>query len=109
NAHLIGQAIRAREELIKDHPKDPLAQKALYRIAAGYFQVASYRRAAEYYEQFATKFPGEKEAITALGNAYQFRLGLGDYQQAGEDLTNFVRYYGDRQPQKAADVYYQMA
>ena len=24
---------------------------------------------ADYYEQFATKFPGEKESITALGNA----------------------------------------
>src|SRR6185295_5862826 len=33
NAHLVGRAIQAREELIKYHPKDNLAQKALYQIA----------------------------------------------------------------------------
>ena len=111
NAHLIGRAIGAREQLIKDHPKDPLAQKALYQIASGWYQLAFYSRAAEYYEQFATKFPGEKESVTALGNAYQFRIGLGPdhYAKALDDLNNFVRFYGERQPAKAADVYYQMA
>jgi tetratricopeptide (TPR) repeat protein len=111
NAHLVGYAIKAREQLIKDHPKDPLAQKALYQIASGWYQLAFYSRAAEYYEQFATKFPGEKESIVALGNAYQFRIGLGPdhYAKAIEDLNNFVKYYGERQPAKAADVYYQMA
>src|SRR4029434_10861884 len=63
NARLIGRAIGAREELIKTHPKDPLAQMALYRIAAGWHTLASYGKAAEFYEQFATKFPGEKESI----------------------------------------------
>src|SRR4030095_2776813 len=101
NAHLIGRAIAVRVELLKAHPKDPLAQKALYRIASGYFQLASYSRAAEYYEQFATKFPGEKESVAALGNAYQFRIGLGNehYAKALEDLNNFVKFYGERQPQ----------
>lgn len=111
NAHLIGYAIRAREQLIKDHPKDPLAQKALYRIASGWYQLAFYSRAADYYEQFATKFPGEKESVAALSNAYQFRIGLGPehYAKAIEDLNNFIKFYGERQPAKAADVYYQMA
>jgi tetratricopeptide (TPR) repeat protein len=111
NAHLIGRAIGAREELLRSHPKDPLAQKALYRIASGWYQLAFYSRAAEFYEQFATKFPGEKESVAALGNAYQFRIGLGPehYAKALEDLNNFVKFYGDRQPQKAADVYFQMA
>ena len=111
NAHLIGRAVNAREELIKYHPKDPLAQKALYQIASGWYQLAFYSRAAEYYEQFANKFPGEKESVTALGNAYQFRIGLGPehYSKAIDDLNNFVKFYGERQPAKAADVFFQMA
>jgi len=99
------------QALLKDHPKDPLAQKALFQIASGWYQLAFYSRAADYYEQFATKFPGEKESITALGNAYQFRIGLGPdhYAKALEDLNNFVKFYGERQPARAADVYFQMA
>ena len=76
NARLVGQAVKARTQLIKDHPKDPLAQKALFRVAAGYHQLAYYSKAAEHYEDFATKFPGEKKATDALGNAYKFRVGL---------------------------------
>jgi len=109
NAHLVGRAILAREELIKNHPKDTLAQKALYRIAAGYYLVAFYKNAADYYEQFATRFPGEKESISALGNAYSLRLGMQDYDKATEDLNAFIRFYGDKQPERAADVYYQMS
>ena len=39
NAHLVGQALRARLQLIKEHPKDKLAEKALFRVAAGYHQL----------------------------------------------------------------------
>ncbi len=58
NAHLVGQALKARQQLIKDHPKDPLAQKALFRVAAGYHQLAYYSKAAENYEDFAKQVPG---------------------------------------------------
>lgn len=109
NGRLIGQAIRVREELIKQYPKDPLAQKALYQIAAGYHQIASYTEAARRYEEFATKFPGEKMAATALGNAYQFRKGLNDYEKAREDMDNYVKYYGTKNPKDAAAVFFQLA
>ncbi len=108
NARLIGQAIRVRESLIKAHPKDPLALKAQYKIASGYHQLASYTRAAEYYELFATKFPGEKDAETALGNATVFRIGLGDFDKAIEDMNAFIKFYGARKPRDAADVFFQM-
>ncbi len=109
NARLIGQAIRLREALIKDHPKDPLAQKAQFQIASGYQQLASYTKAAEYFEAFATKFPGEKEAATALGNATVYRMGLDDYKSAVEDMNTFIKLYGSRKPQEAANVFFQMA
>jgi tetratricopeptide (TPR) repeat protein len=108
NARLIGQAIQARNQLIKTHPSNPLAQKALFQVAAGYHQLAWYGEAARHYEQFATKFPGEKESAQALGNAYQFRVGLGEPDRALQNMNDFIRLYGARRPQEAADVFFQM-
>ena len=108
NAHLVGQALRARLQLIKEHPKDKLAEKALFRVAAGYHQLAYYSKAAEFYESFAQKFPGEKPATDALGNATTFRIGLGESEKAIADMDAFVKFYGTRKPQDAAGVYFQM-
>jgi len=109
NARLIGQAIKVREQLIKDHPKDTLAQRALFQIASGYHQLAYYSEAAKRYEEFAKQFPGEKQAFTALGNAYSFRIGLGEFDKAVEDMNAFVKYYGDKKPADAANVVFQMS
>jgi TolA-binding protein len=109
NAHLVGQALKTRVELVKTHPKDPLAQKALFRIAAGYHQLAFYGQAATHYEDFAKKFPGETKAVEALGNATTFRIGLGESDKAIDDMNSFVNFYGKRKPQDAAGVYFQMA
>jgi tetratricopeptide (TPR) repeat protein len=109
NKGLVGQALKARLELIKTHPKDPLALKALFRVAAGYHQLAYYSKAAESYEEFATKFPGEKKATDALGNATTFRMGLGEADKAIEDMDSFIKFYGARKPQDAAGVFFQMA
>src|SRR3954467_12421474 len=108
NAHLVGQALRARLQLIKEHPKDKLAEKALFRVAAGYHQLAYYSKAAEFYESFAQKFPGEKPATDALGNATTFRIGLGEGDKAIADMDAFVKFYGTRKPQDAAGVFFQM-
>ena len=108
NAHLVGQALKARLQLIKDHPKDGLALKALFRVAAGYHQLAYYSKAAEFYEDFANKFPGEKKATDALGNATTFRIGLGESEKAIADMDAFVKFYGQRKPQDAAGVFFQM-
>jgi hypothetical protein len=55
------------------------------------------------------KFPGEKQAFTALGNAYSFRIGLGEFDKAIEDMNSFVKYYGDKKPADAANVVFQMS
>jgi tetratricopeptide (TPR) repeat protein len=109
NAHLVGQALKARLALIQAHPKDPLAQKALFRVAAGYHQLAYYSKASDYYEDYASKFPGEKKATDALGNATTFRIGLGESDKAIADMDSFVKFYGSRKPQDAAGVFFQMA
>ncbi len=107
-ARLIGAAVQARSSLIQAHPNDTLAQKALFQIASGYQQIASYKNAAEYFEKFATKFPGEQQAPLALGNAYNYRLGLGEYDKAIADMNSYIKFYGGRKPQDAAGVFFQM-
>src|SRR5258708_5899031 len=109
NAHLVGQALKSRQELIKAHPKDPLAQRALFRVAAGYHQLAYYTKAADFYEDFAGKFRGEKKATDALGNAATFRIGLGESDKAIADMDEFVKFFGSRKPQDAAGVFFQKA
>jgi hypothetical protein len=78
-------------------------------VAAGYHQLAYYGRAADYYEAFATKFPGEPQAMTALANATAFREGLGDGKAALADMDAYISFFGARNPQAAASVYFQKA
>jgi tetratricopeptide (TPR) repeat protein len=78
NARLVDQSIKTREQLIQDHPKDPLARRALFQIAATYHQLADYSKAATFYERFAKWDPGDKLARTTLEDAYAFRIELGE-------------------------------
>jgi tetratricopeptide (TPR) repeat protein len=107
-ARLIGQAVKVRNMLIEKHPTDKLSQKALHQIAAGYHQLAYYGMAAELYEKFANKFPGEKESPEALGNAFHFRVGLGEYDKAIANMNDYIKFYGSRKPADAAGVFFQM-
>jgi tetratricopeptide (TPR) repeat protein len=93
-AKLIGLAISLRNKLVEVKPDDPLAQRALYMIGQNYHALAWYKNAAKYYEKFAKKFPGEKEAPNALQNAFIFRLGRGEYDRAIEDAKLFEQNYG---------------
>ena len=107
NAGLIGQAIKAWTALKDVHPTDRLAQRAHYRIGAGYQQVAYYKKAANFYESFAKTFPGEPEAQRALANATVFREGLGHFNEALGDMDAYIGFFGARNPSDAAGVFFQ--
>ncbi|MCA9670607.1 MAG: tetratricopeptide repeat protein [Myxococcales bacterium] len=95
-AKLVGLAIAMRETLIRERPKSPLAQKALYQIGANYHALAWFSKAADYYERYARRFPGEKDASRALQNAIVFRLGRGDDRRALDAARFFARTFGAR-------------
>jgi tetratricopeptide (TPR) repeat protein len=105
-AHLVGQAIKAREALLAAKPDSVLAKKAIYFIGQDYAAVAWFDKAAEKYEEYAEKFPGEKDAPTALNTASFFRRGLGENDKALKDTDLFVKNYGGRHEfvDKAAGV-----
>src|SRR5206468_1513968 len=98
--------IQMRQNLIKYKPTSNEAQKAMFQIGENYHGIAYYSRAAESYEQFASKYPGEKEAAEALSNATFFRRGLGDDQKAIDDNNLYIKFYGQRKPSEAARVFF---
>jgi tetratricopeptide (TPR) repeat protein len=101
SAKLLGLAIQIRKKLIDAKPDHPLAHKAMLRIAQNYHGIAWFSRAAEYYERFARRFPGERDAPDALQNAIVFHMGRREHQRAVDAARRFVRNYGAR-PRHAA-------
>ena len=111
----IGSAIEVRRRLIREFGEgsdwaeeqgrpSALAQRAIYQIGGNYHAIAAYTKAAEVYERFADRYPGEDEAPLALRNATVFRLGLGQHQLALKNAHLFERNYGRRQNEDTATV-----
>ena len=95
-AKAVGLAIKTRSDLIALKPDDPLAKKSVYLLGRAYQDIAAYSYAADQYEKFANKWPGEKaptDAATALYTASFYRLGLGETDKAIQDTTDFIRHY----------------
>ncbi len=118
-ARLLGRAIKVRTVLMDKYPESPWAKRAVYLIGANFHALALYEQAANYYERFADKFPGEdgsgcseedKKAGTcaiaheALQNATFFRLGLGDEEKALSDAKLFEKNYKRKYPRESSQV-----
>ena len=103
---LLGPAIKTRELLIEKFPDSEWSKKALYFIGQNYHAVAIYSKAADYYEQFATKYSGEADAPLALKNATTFRIGLGQNDKALADTSLFEKNYKTRRPSDSASVFF---
>lgn len=121
SARLLGRAIQVRDVLIKQYPDKELSKKAQYLVGANYHALAYYPKASEYYEAFASKYPGEDGAkctdaertagtcavaSDALENAVFFRLGMNDEEKALDDAKLFEKNYGKRKPAKASQVFF---
>ncbi|MDQ3033466.1 MAG: tetratricopeptide repeat protein [Myxococcota bacterium] len=122
-ARLLGRAIQARTTLIERFPESPLSKRAVYLVGANYHALAIYSRAADYYEQFATRYPGEDGsectdaeraagtcaiAHAALENAVFFRLGLGEEDRAIEDVRLYERSYRRSRARETAQVVFSL-
>jgi tetratricopeptide (TPR) repeat protein len=122
-ARLLGRAIKVRNVLIDKHKDSEWAKRAVYLIGANFHALALYEQAANYYEQFADKYPGEEGkdcrpedkaagscaiAHEALQNATFFRLGLGDEQKAVADAKLFQKNYERKLPRETSQVFYSL-
>jgi tetratricopeptide (TPR) repeat protein len=122
-ARLLGRAIKVRRVLVDKYPESEWAKRAIYLMGANFHALAMYDMAADNYEKFATKYPGElgekctegeKKAGTcanakeAMQNAVFFRLGLGNEAKAVEDAKIFDQNYRRRFPREASQVNYSL-
>src|SRR6185295_8456119 len=104
-ARQIGKAIALREILVDpQYGTGELAKVALYEIGAMHQAIASYVEAADHYERFATAYPEDDKAPTALGDVVVLRLGLGQADAAAASAKRFRESYGGKLPQRAAQV-----
>jgi TolA-binding protein len=96
SAKMMDRATAARLRLIKRKPQDRLAQRALLMVAQGFHAASNDAEAARYYETFARKFPGEREAPEALEQAVMIRARRKEYAEALKDARFFIKCYGRR-------------
>ncbi len=102
----VGNAIRARKALLEFHPESKLAKKTLKELGENYHAIAFYSDAAERYEQYAERYGKDDFAGDALENAFLFRLGLGQQQEATKDLERYESLYRRKDPKRAAGIFW---
>ncbi|MCP4446311.1 MAG: tetratricopeptide repeat protein [Myxococcales bacterium] len=105
----IGLAIRMYGTLDKKHPDSEHNQKALVRMGSAYGSIAHYEKAAEKYEQYATRYGGEKDAPNALQNAVTYRKGIGQDKEAIADIEKFVETYKKKLKDESAAAMFGLA
>jgi TolA-binding protein len=105
-AYQVGEAIKIRKVLLDTFPTSQHAKDTLHFLGGSYQAVAFYDDAAGYFEQFAAKYPADKRSSESLQNAYLFRLGLGQEQQAADNLKKYEDLYKKRDVKRAASIFW---
>ncbi len=105
-AYLLGQSVRMRKLLIDKFPASEHFQGTLSKLAGNYQAIAMYDKAAERMEAYAEKYVKDKEAPDFLRNAYLFRLGLGQNDQANANLAKYEGLYKKDNPELAAKIFW---
>jgi len=104
----IGAEIAAYTLLEKYYPNSKLTAKAVALLGKAYGDIAYYDRASDKLEQYAKKYGGEKNAYDAMSDAVFFRKGIGDDAKAIEDTKYFIKTFGPKKPQEAANAMWSM-
>jgi len=104
-----GSALEMFALIRQRFPRSRVAQKALVRAANLYAVTASFEKAADHYEAYATMYAGEKDAPAALSNAVHYRRGLAQYDRAISNIELFVRHYKRKYKREAADALFSIA
>jgi len=105
----VGAAIQMFGYLQKYYPNSKLMPRAVGRIGKAYGDVAFYEQAADKLELYAKKYGGEEDAYKALSDAVFYRKGIGQDDKAIEDTKFFIRQYGKKKQDEAANAHFSLA
>ena len=100
----IGAAIQTFNTLQKYYPNSKITAKAVARLGKAYGDIAFYDRASDKLEEYAKKYAGEKDAHDAMNDAVLYRKGLGDDQKAIDDTKYFIKTFGPKNKEDAANA-----
>ena len=103
----IRRAIRVREFLVQYRSDSELVPEVIYNLGQLFHRLALYRLASQYYEQYARQYPEEETAVQAMANAAVFRQGLGEFDEAISNYSDFIELFEDREEEVAA-AYFQI-
>jgi hypothetical protein len=105
--HLIASAIAARAVLLNPQyrmEKTELAKDARYKIGGNWQAIAVYDKAAESYELYEKENSKRKNADKALSDAIVLRLGLGQEDEAVNDVKEYRRNFGATNSTETAQI-----
>ena len=100
----IGAAIGTFNTLQKYYPNSKITARAVARLGKAYGDIAFYDRASDKLEEYAKKYAGEKDAHDAMNDAVLYRKGIGDDQKAIDDTKYFIKTFGTKNAQDAANA-----
>jgi TolA-binding protein len=109
----INEAINSYEQIFNEHPKSPLAPKALFEIGKLYQSravknmkpVDELNKAVEYYGKIFNEFPTSEEAPKALFmKGFIQSEDLRDYAAAKGTFQNFIEKYPNNEMVPSAKV-----
>jgi tetratricopeptide (TPR) repeat protein len=104
----IGAAILTFNTMQKYYPNSKLMPRAVGRIGKAYGDVAFYDKASDKLEEYAKKYAGEKDAYDAMNDAVFYRKGIGDDAKAIENTKFFLKTFGPKKPQEAANAMFSL-
>ncbi len=104
----IGAALSMFGKLAELYPDSKQTAKAIAKLGNNFGAIAYYDRAAARYEEYARKYAGEKDAFDAMSTAVFYRKGIGDDAKAIEDTKFFIKTFGAKNPDKAAEAFFSL-
>ena len=103
----LAKANEVREFLVKTFdPKSELVIETLFNIAQSYERVVDFAKAAQWYDDFAAKYPSDKRTKDAIFNAGLYRATLREFDGARTARRKYLKLYPNASD--AAEVHFSM-
>src|SRR5690606_3834204 len=93
----LDKANEVREYLVKTFAnangkeENALVRDTMYNIAQSYERVVDFKKAAEYLERFAEKYPDDKRTKDAMYNAGLYRSTLRDFEGGRAARSKYLK------------------
>jgi tetratricopeptide (TPR) repeat protein len=93
------QMLEAGQPLLDEYGTTKYALEVLPSLAEQSLRISQVERAAQYYEEYARRYPQGESAMDFLEAAANIRLGLGEFDVA---MSDYERLVNDGAPEKQA-------